>query len=235
MSSTVAALPAYRGMRGELLLALKKAQPLTARELAGRFGVTPNALRRYLRELEQEGLIRYQREVRGVGGPVFAYVLTEDGEEQFPRAYGAVLSDALDVLRAEGGEEAVVGVFERRWTMLARTFRARIASLPPGQRARALVELLSAEGYMAEWSGTEEGGTLTEHNCAVRAVAARFPEVCAAEARFLQALLGGEVERRLRIVDGCNACEYVVRFAPGEPGGLTLPERAPARAGSTGT
>jgi DeoR family suf operon transcriptional repressor len=234
MSSAVAPLAAYRGMRGELLLALKKAQPLTARQLAERFGVTPNALRRYLRELEQEGLIRYQREVRGVGGPVFAYVLTESGEEQFPRAYGAVLAEALEVLRAEGGEAAVVGVFERRWMSLARAFRARISALPPEQRARALVELLSAEGYMAEWSGDGSGGTLTEHNCAVRAVAARFPEVCAAEARFLRALLGGEVERRLRIVDGCNACEYVVRFAPGETSGVTALERAPARAGGTG-
>jgi DeoR family suf operon transcriptional repressor len=215
----VAAPPvvAHRGMRGEILIALKKAQPLTARELAARFGVTPNALRRYLKELEGEGLIRYQREVRGVGGPVFAYVLTASGEEQFPRAYGAVLAEALEVLRAEGGADAVRGVFERRWSALGRDLRERLAALPPAERARALAELLSAEGYMAEWRESRggDGGTLTEHNCAVRAVAERFPEVCAAEARFFEALLGGVVERRMRIVDGCNACEYDVRFGAG--------------------
>jgi predicted ArsR family transcriptional regulator len=40
--------PGYRGIRGEVLTTLKKAQPLTAKELADRFGVTPNALRRHL-------------------------------------------------------------------------------------------------------------------------------------------------------------------------------------------
>ena len=43
---------------------------------------------------------------------------------------------------------------------------------------------------MAEASvGTAEG-TLTEHNCAIPAVAERFPEICAAEARFLADVLG---------------------------------------------
>ena len=75
--ATVGSAPAgYRGMRGEILIALKKAQPLTAKELGERFGVTPNALRRHLKELESEGVVRYQREIHGVGGPVFAFSLT---------------------------------------------------------------------------------------------------------------------------------------------------------------
>jgi hypothetical protein len=38
------ALVGYRGIQAELLLALKKHQPLTARELAARFDLTPNAI-----------------------------------------------------------------------------------------------------------------------------------------------------------------------------------------------
>ena len=53
---------------------------------------------------------------------------------------------------------------------------------------------------------------LTEHNCAIRAVAERYPEVCAAEERFLSSVLGAAVERRAHIVSGCNACEYAVSF-----------------------
>ena len=66
---------------------------------------------------------------------------------------------------------------------------------------------------MAEGSTFAETGTLVEHNCAIQAVAQRFPEICAAEARFLAAALGAEVDRQGHILSGCSACEYRVRFS----------------------
>ncbi len=55
------------------------------------------------------------------------------------------------------------------------------------------------------------------HNCAIRAVAERFPEVCSAEQQFLRDVLGAAVERRTHIASGCNACEYAITFG-GEQG-----------------
>ncbi|HEY6074360.1 MAG TPA: hypothetical protein VIV15_13465, partial [Anaerolineales bacterium] len=52
---------------------------------------------------------------------------------------------------------------------------------------------------------------------AVQAVAERFPEICAAEARFLSAVLDAEVQRQEHILSGCNACEYRVHFGPRAP------------------
>ena len=63
---------------------------------------------------------------------------------------------------------------------------------------------------------TTTSGVLVEHNCAIQAVAERFPEICAAEARFLAAVLSAEVERREHILGGCSACEYRVRFTQSE-------------------
>jgi DeoR family suf operon transcriptional repressor len=77
----------------------------------------------------------------------------------------------------------------------------------------AIAQLLSDEGYMAEGSASSGTGTLIEHNCAIQAVAERFPEICAAEAKFLAAALGAEVNRREHILSGCSACEYQVRFS----------------------
>ncbi|MFO0070691.1 MAG: helix-turn-helix domain-containing protein, partial [Gemmatimonas sp.] len=76
MEDVVGALGGFRGVRAELLVALRKAQPLTAHELGEQFGLTANALRRHLKALEEDGLVRYERDVRGVGAPVFAYSLT---------------------------------------------------------------------------------------------------------------------------------------------------------------
>ena len=195
-------------------MALKKAQPLTAKELAQRFEVTPNALRRHLKELEADGLVRHDREVRGVGGPTYAFALSDAGEALFPRAYAPALLDAIEVVREVSGVEGVVGMFERHWTSLLHDAEPELSQLPLAERARRLAELLSTEGYMAEAeapSPTE--ATIRQHNCAIRAVAERFPEVCDAEIRFLAGALGAPVERQSHILDGCNACEYSVQAA----------------------
>jgi DeoR family transcriptional regulator, suf operon transcriptional repressor len=65
---------------------------------------------------------------------------------------------------------------------------------------------------------TTRGGqaTLTEHNCAIPAVAERFPEICAAEARFLADVLRADVDRQGHMLNGCSACEYQVRFKPAQ-------------------
>jgi DeoR family suf operon transcriptional repressor len=201
----------FRGTRGEILTALKKAQPLTAKELADRFGVTPNALRRHLKELEHEGIVRYQREIRGVGGPVFAFSLTPAGEALFPRAYEDALSGLLDLVRQQQGDEGVLKLFQRRWDDIARVARPELERLPVEQRAARLAELLTSLGYMAEAhpvSGTLP--VLTEHNCAIRVIAERFPEVCAAEERFIADLLGTPVTRQAHIAKGANCCEYCI-------------------------
>jgi hypothetical protein len=49
-------------------------------------------------------------------------------------------------------------------------------------------------------------------------VAQRFPEICAAEARFFEEMLGAVVERQAHMLSGCNACEYSVQFARPEGG-----------------
>jgi DeoR family suf operon transcriptional repressor len=210
MATVVNAPAGYRGMRGEILIALKKAQPLTAKELGERFGMTPNALRRHLKELESEGVVRYQREIHGVGGPIFAYSLTDAGEALFPRAYEKALAEVLDLVREQQGEAGLVQLFQRRWDDIARVARPELEQLPVEQRATRLAELLTSLGYMAEANVDGALPVLTEHNCAIRLIAERFPEVCAAEERFIADLLGAPVTRHAQITKGANCCEYCV-------------------------
>jgi len=206
------ALPTgYRGIRGEVIVALKKSQVLTIKELADRFRLTPNALRRYLKELETEGVVQYRREIRGVGGPVFAFSLTEAGEALFPRAYERTLAEVLDLVRDQQGDEGLVQLFQRRWDEIARVARPELDRLPVDQRATRLAELLTSLGYMAE-AHVSSGAlpVLTEHNCAIRLIAERFPEVCAAEERFIADFLGAPVTRQAHIAKGANCCEYCI-------------------------
>lgn len=203
------ALGGFRGMRADLLVALKKAQPLTAHELAARFGLTPNGLRRHLKVLEEDGLVRYRREVRGVGAPVYAFSLTAAGEALFPRQYLSVLGKALEVVQEHSGEAGVAAVLQGGWADLAQEARPVLESLPLNERTAVLAELLTARGYMAE-AISEPTPTLRIHNCAVREIAERFPQACAVEAKFIEQLLGVPLVRSAHWRDGCGHCDYGV-------------------------
>jgi DeoR family suf operon transcriptional repressor len=191
---------------------LKRAQHLTAKELAARLGVSLNAARHHLKELEAEGFVVYKREHRGVGAPAFAYRLSPAGEALFPRRYEETLTAVLDQMVARDGRAAAVALLESYFAGLTRRLRAELIDASPSERLQALGRVLSEEGYMAEVTALPGSGTLTEHNCAIPAVAERFPEICAAEARFLADVLDAEVDRREHILSGCSACEYHVRF-----------------------
>ena len=211
-------LAGFSGLRAELLVTLRKEQPLTATELGLRFGLTPNALRRHLKTLHDAGLVRFRRVVRGVGGPGYDYSLTEQGEQLFPRAYASPLADALDIVRAEQGSEGVVGIFRRRWEAIAEEAAPALAKLSFAERARALAAMLTTHGYMAvSESPSPTEALIREHNCAVREIAQRFPEVCRAEAAFIEEVLGAPVERHSHMMDGCSSCEYTANEAPGIP------------------
>jgi DeoR family suf operon transcriptional repressor len=227
MAASSLSLAGFKGLRSDILVALRKEQPLPIKTLADHFGVTPNALRRHLTELIDAGLVSYRREIRGQGAPTFAYSLSEAGEALFPRAYIDPLVDALESLREREGNEAVVQLFRHRWDALAEAAKPRLASLPLHERAQLLAELLAAEGYMSEAVGGHgEATTIRHHNCAVREIALRFPEVCSAEAEFIETVLDAPVERRMHLKDGCRACEYDTT-APA-PAGHATAGRAPA-------
>ncbi|HYF38323.1 MAG TPA: helix-turn-helix domain-containing protein [Gemmatimonadales bacterium] len=214
----------YRGIRGAVLVHLKRAEVLTTRELADRVGASLNAVRHHLKELEEQGLVEYERQHRGVGAPVFAYRLTPAGDAVFPKRYEATLTNLLDQLVEREGRASTIARLESRYEAMAAELREQLAAASLDERLAAVTRMLTSEGYMAEASVSDGKAILTEHNCAIRLIAERFPEICAAEARFLSAVLGGEVQRERHILSGCSACEYRVNLeeqnAP--PGGESV-------------
>jgi predicted ArsR family transcriptional regulator len=199
----------YRGVRAAVLLELKKAESLSTKELASRLGVSLNAVRHHLKDLEQQQLVEYRRERRGVGAPTLAYRLAPAGQALFPRGYETMLLSLLNaVVRAEGRGRAVA-MLEEQFAFAAERVEQELAGAGADERLAAVARVLSEQGYMAEASN----GGLIEHNCAVQEVAKQFPEICEAEARFLSAVLQADIRRERHILSGCTACEYRVRVS----------------------
>ncbi len=223
MTEPTPSIAGHRGLRAQILHAIKRSQPITTKELSAAFEVSANAIRRHLKELELEGSVHYGREQRGMGAPAYVYRLTARGESLFPNRYEEALKSLLLHIEERAGRGEVSRLFVDQFRARAEQLKTELADQPVEARLQRLVRMLSEEGYMAEWNSQGGNLRLAEHNCAIRSVAERYPEVCAAERRFLTEVLAAQVERRTHITEGSNACEYSI--TPDGPGGAAAAPR----------
>src|SRR5438093_805032 len=177
MRNTLPQLAVHKGLRGDILLELKRSQPRTATELGAKLGVSANAIRHHLKELVTESLITYGREQRGVGAPTYAYRLSPEGEAIFPKRYEETLTELLGRVAQKDGRGAVVELFADHYAALARKLAAELGDAPPTERLAAVARLMSDAGYMGEWQPGPASGTflLAEPKRAIRAGADRLP------------------------------------------------------------
>ncbi len=203
----------------EIVQQLMKRGQATAHELAESLEITPQAIRRHLKELEGEGVIEYESVQVGMGRPQHIYQLTSQGRDHFPRRYDDFAIGFLDTLAETVGKEQVSQILQKQWQRKAMEYRQEVGNGSVQERVANLVELRKAEGYMAEWYPIEskacepqvEQYVLTEHNCAISNVAESFPSVCGHELEMFGAVLPDcTVERTHWIVNGEHRCGYLI-------------------------
>lgn len=199
----------------DILQHLLKTGQASAQELADALEISPQAIRRHLKDLETEGLIIHQQVQAGMGRPQHVYQLSQEGRDRFPSRYGEFAVDFLDTLTETLGYEQASSVLRKHWERKAKEYRERLSEGSLRDRVAKLVELRKAEGYMAEWYPVQESDCqfiLTEHNCAISHVASSFPSVCGHELEmFAAALQNCKVERTHWIVNGEHRCGYLIK------------------------
>ncbi|MCC3589871.1 iron-sulfur cluster biosynthesis transcriptional regulator SufR [Microcoleus sp. PH2017_28_MFU_U_A] len=211
----------------DILQFLLKGGQGTALQLAESLDVSPQAIRRHLKDLEGEGLIQYRSVQAGMGRPQHIYELTSLGRDRFPNRYGDFAVSFLDTLAETVGREQVITILQKQWERKATDYRRLVGAGSLQERVIKLVELRRAEGYMAECYPVEsvdveivEMGdrdvkgdrfVLMEHNCAISNVAETFPSVCGNELEMFAAVLPDcTVERTHWIIDGEHRCGYLI-------------------------
>ncbi|MEM7793928.1 MAG: iron-sulfur cluster biosynthesis transcriptional regulator SufR [Cyanobacteria bacterium P01_C01_bin.118] len=200
--------------KDDILQFLLKSGQATAQTLADKLGVSPQAIRRHLKDLQAEALVEHQAMQTGMGRPNYIYQLSPKGRERFPSQYDQFAVSLLDTIAENLGAEQVGALLRHQWQRKAQIYYETLgkASLP--DRVKQLVELRQAEGYMAELHSGDDEDTyiITEYNCAISQVAESYPAVCGHElAMFAVALPDCQVERTHWLVRGENLCGYKIR------------------------
>jgi DeoR family transcriptional regulator, suf operon transcriptional repressor len=203
----------------DILNFLLKQGQATAQELAEHFDISPQAVRRHLKDLEEEGLIQHQVVQAGMGRPQHTYELSQKGRERLPAHYDTFALSLLDTLAETVGKDQVRDILRMQWQRKAYEYRQKIGPGSLQERVAKLVELRQAEGYMAEWHPVEPNSQtatpsyiITEYNCAISQIAETFPSVCGNELEmFALALQDCKVERTHWLVNGEHRCGYLVQ------------------------
>jgi predicted ArsR family transcriptional regulator len=152
---------------------------------------------------------------RGRGRPARTYGITDAGRAEFPHAYDDLANTALRYLRDTGGEQAVAAFAAHRADALAVALAADIdPDASVSTRVGSLAGSLTVHGYAATTEGAHAGVQICQHHCPVAHVAAEFPQLCEAETRAFEQVLGTYVQRLATIAHGDGVCTTHVPIPP---------------------
>ena len=197
----------FDSTRGQIVTLLRSA-PCTVEELAGKLNLTDNAVRAHLATLERDGLVRQSGLRRGPRKPHFTYVLTEEADKLFPKAYDALLNQLIAVLKTRLESAEIEDV-------LREVGRALAADASAGQngslesRVQTALKVLEAIGGAAEVEQHGDKLVIASSGCPLAAAVAMHPEVCRlAETLVAEILKVPVVERCDR--EGRPKCRFEI-------------------------
>jgi predicted ArsR family transcriptional regulator len=181
----------FASTRGRIIMLLRRASR-TVDELAQALDLTDNAVRAHLATLERDGFVRQPGERRGSGKPAYIYELSPDAEQLFPKAYGPILRQLLEVLSEEMTTNQVEALMRRTGLRLAEQ-----QHIPPGDlqsRLQMAVKVLNELGGLAELEQRNGAYYIQGYSCPLAVVVPGHPEVC----RLAETLLTEVVGQPLR-------------------------------------
>ena len=189
--------------RARVLDLIAEKGPVSAAQLAKILSLTPAAVRRHITALEGSGEIVVRTPAgtgkRGRGRPARHYVATPEARTTFAEGYSDIAKRALGYLQQVAGDKAIDSFAAVRGRDLERRYMPVVeaAGKDPSDRARALADALTLDGYAAT----------------VRDVAGQFTELCDAETQAFARLIGVPVQRLATLAGGDHVCTTHVPIA----------------------
>jgi predicted ArsR family transcriptional regulator len=202
---------AGRSTRMEVLELLRRKRHASAETIASDLGVTPNAVRQHLTNLERDGFVVSHPERRARGRPSLLFTLTERADSVFPKRYGQLATMVLQEVREMGGEDALDEIFARVAARHADAIDKDLAGLDFDEKLKRVVAWIGRAGTLAEQTETEEGVKVTIHNCPFRNTALKFPQVCTITPHLMSRLLGTAISQSDSIHRRDPYCSFVVQ------------------------
>ena len=205
-------LVAGRSTRMEILELLRRRQASSAESISTELGITPNAVRQHLTNLERDGYVRSEPVRHKRGRPSLLFSLTDRADAVFPKRYGQLATMVLTELQEMGGPEVLDEVFRRVALRHATAVEPDLDGLDFDQKLERVVTWIARAGTLADHEDLEDGTVrVTIHNCPFRNTALKFPQVCTITPQLISRLTGAAVSQSDSIHRRDPYCSFVVQ------------------------
>lgn len=198
--------------RERILNIMKERTESTVEELSTELGLTPVTVRHHIDILRGQGLVTAPvvRRRKSPGRPQYAYSLTHEADEYFPKKYDQLVDLLLSELATRLPQEEIEQMLQTIGERLAKD--ADVAESADLETRLTLgVEYLNTQGYLARWEPKDPGQYFLHiANCPFEKISARHPAVCRIDATMLASLLDAPI-RRVGFTAGTEQqCTYIV-------------------------
>jgi predicted ArsR family transcriptional regulator len=171
----------------------------TVDELSRSLELTDNAVRAHLATLERDSLIEQRGLQRGLRKPHFAYRLTAEAEQLFPKAYHALLNQLLVVLKLRLKPKQLQTILGEVAGALAAGLNTKRKGESAEQKAQTAVEVLEELGGASRIEKEDDKWLIRSNSgCPFSETVTAHPEICRLAEVILSNITDSDVREHCR-------------------------------------
>src|SRR5699024_7704752 len=184
----------------------------TIKEIMSHFTISEIAVRKHLRELENQDFIRMQSVKQDIGRPFHIYELTKKGHRTFPNQYEILPVELLEDLEDLQGKDAVDQLLEKRMKREEELLFSKSNDGTFDEKVQQLFAIQNERGYMFDYERTDDGDyEIINYNCPVMNIASSYKQVCTNEEKmFSNIFIESNVHSHCTITNGAHYCKWTI-------------------------
>ncbi|MEQ2527432.1 metalloregulator ArsR/SmtB family transcription factor [Bacillaceae bacterium CLA-AA-H227] len=192
---------------------LKRQGSVTVNELTDHLSISHMAVRKHLDSLQKDNIISSKEIKQPIGRPLQMYLLTDTGDNLFPKNYEGLTLEILEDMKELYGEDSIQKLFQKREERLTSEYTKRLAKKTNKEKIHEIATIQNEKGYMADVTEIDaQTFELIEYNCPIMVVANEFKTACQCETNLFKNVLGTKDVRRVSCkTDGNDHCKFLIQ------------------------
>jgi predicted ArsR family transcriptional regulator len=198
-----------RTQRLEILNSLKRTRGMSVNELVGKMKMSYMGIKQHCLTLHRDGYLDTWRRPQKMGRPEMVYRLTRRTHDLFPTDSNQftleLLKSIQEIYGPNAPEKLLYNVFEKKTAAL----KAKVKGETVAERAKWLARVRDGEGYMSQFTTSEEGGPqILECHSPIMNLIEQYPIIARLEQAMFEALLDARVRRVMLRNSGLYECAF---------------------------
>jgi DeoR family suf operon transcriptional repressor len=188
---------------------LESRNGLSVDELAKALDISRTGVQQHFVVLERDGYIKKSTLNKTAGRPVTIYVLTDKGNNYFPKQYAWFSELILSDLQQEIGPERFKAYMQKLGSKLAEKLRGKFEGKSLPERIDELAKVMADLGFQVKVDKEPETENLNlqAYNCIYHDLAQKHHEICEFDLVLMSSLLDKEIEQLSCMAKGdCKCC-----------------------------